>query len=218
MATKKTIDRSFDVKTTSEDGQFSGYASVFGEIDSYRDIVVAGAFTKSLAQFAEKNRHVPMLWQHKADTPIGVYTVIREDSHGLYVEGACNMGVQQARECHALMKQGALTGLSIGYDPITTKWNKDDSTIELHEVKLWEISPVTFPAGDSARASVKSALDAVESLSDVEDILREAGFSRMEAKQLVKLCRTKSSEQPRDADLNVQLAGLSAILSKLTQE
>src|SRR5690606_7913357 len=151
------IDRPFQVKEVGKDGKFAGYGSVFGELDSYRDIVMPGAFAKSLAEdFDAKDRLVPMLWQHDYFNPIGVYDVIREDSKGLYVEGACNMEVQQGRECHALMKQGALTGLSIGYTTVVSEWDEKALTRKLIEVNLWEVSPVTFPAGDSARAQVKS--------------------------------------------------------------
>ena len=182
----RIIDRPFEVKEVSDNGKFVGYGSVFGEIDSYRDIVMPGAFNKSLKRdFADKGRKVPMLWQHDSYNPIGVYDVIREDEKGLYVEGACNMDVQQGRECHALMKQGALTGLSIGYNTIDSDVDDRALTRKLIEVKLWEVSPVTFPAGDSARAQVKS-LGEIVTMSELEDYLRDAyGASKKEAVALI---------------------------------
>lgn len=178
----KYIDRPFEIKSVSSDGKFTGYGSVFGELDSYRDIVVPGAFKKTLLEdFSAKDRKVPMLWQHDSWSPIGVYDVIKEDDYGLYVEGACNMDVQRGRECHSLMKQGALTGLSIGYTTVVSEWDEKNLTRKLLEVNLWEVSPVTFPAGDSARAQVKSLAE-VGTMAELEAHLRDAyGISRKEA-------------------------------------
>lgn len=197
----KHLVRPFEVKSVGEDdGTFEGYASVFGELDWYRDIVVRGAFKQSLEEdFLAKNRLVPMLWQHKSDNPIGVYPVLREDSIGLYVKGACNMEVQRGRECHALMKQGALTGLSIGYITEISEWNENEETRTLKQVRLYEISPVTFPASDSARASAKSIIQ-LKTVRDVENYLREEGFSRSEAEALVAIARKSGTVQGEPAD------------------
>lgn len=199
------IDRPFQVKEVGSDGKFTGYGSVFGELDSYRDIVMPGAFKKSLKEdFGDKDRKVPMLWQHNSWAPIGVYEVIREDDKGLYVEGACNMEVQQGRECHALMKQGALTGLSIGYTTVVSEWDEKALTRKLIEVNLWEVSPVTFPAGDSARAQVKSLAE-VATMSELEDYLRDAyGASRKEATALaarLKAITAGQSDSVNEADV-----------------
>lgn len=193
----KYLERPFEVKADSikADGTFTGYASVFGELDSYRDIVLPGAFKKSLAEdFAQKGRKVPMLWQHDSWSPIGIYPVIEEDSVGLQVTGQCNMEVQKGREAHSLMKQGALSGLSIGYTTVNSEWDEKNLTRKLIEVNLWEVSPVTFPAGDSARISSVKSLEGLATLSDVEDYLREAcGFSRKEA--VVFIARVKAASQ-----------------------
>lgn len=181
MKNSAYIERPFELKSVKEDGTFEGVASPFGEIDSYRDVVQPGAFTKSLAQYHEKNRKVPMLWQHDTRQPIGIYSELKETPTQLIVSGACNMEVQRGRECHALMKQGALSGLSIGYDTVRDEWDTKGETRKLHEVNLWEISPVTFPAADSARVTMVKSLQEIDSLSDLEGILRDAGFSKAEA-------------------------------------
>lgn len=202
-----TIDRPFEVKQVSEDGSFEGYASVFGELDSYRDIVVAGAFTSSIqSDFHAKGRNVTMLWQHDEYNPIGIYPVLTEDDVGLFVKGNCNMEVQQGREAHALMKQGALSGLSIGYNTIDADWDTVRSARILKSVRLWEISPVTFPAGDSARIqSVKSFAD-MDKLSDVEDYLRDAyGISRKEATALVAVV-SRFKAKPTQSDSADEIA------------
>jgi HK97 family phage prohead protease len=182
---KNKLVRPFEVKSVRDDGVFEGIASPFGELDSYRDIVMPGAFNASLKTFEGKGRKVPMLWQHNPRQPIGVYTSIKETNDHLYVVGECNMKVQQGRECHALMDQGALTGLSIGYDPIRTEWDEKSEIRKLFELDLWEISPVTFPAADSARVTLVKSLAEAGSLSDCEALLRDAGYSKSEATAFV---------------------------------
>lgn len=139
---KFTLD-SFD----DENGTFTGYASVFGVIDAYRDIVDKGAFKKSLRE----KKEFPILWSHSIMEPIGV-AVLMEDETGLRVEaGKLNLDVQRAKEVRSLMKQGAIEGISIGYQTIDAKPDRDDpQTRHLREVKLWEISPCVFPANEEA--------------------------------------------------------------------
>lgn len=210
------IDRPFEVKSVGKDGTFEGYGSVFGELDSYRDIVMPGAFNKSLQDdFLSKDRLVPMLWQHNDRTPIGVYSEIHEDQKGLYVKGECNMDVQLGREAHALMKQKALSGLSIGYTTVTAEWDEKQLTRKLLQVNLWEVSPVTFPAGDSARVqSVKSMMELL-TLSDAEDYMRDAyGCTRKEAVALVsriKAIAPQSDSVPEAESLKSALSILRSI-------
>lgn len=182
---RKYIERPFQLKSIADNGSFTGYASVYGEMDSYRDIVMPGAFDVSLEKFKSMGRKVPMLWQHSSREPIGVYTSLKSDAHGLLVEGEINMDVQRGREGHSLMKQGALTGLSIGYDTVMDKWDEKNLTRELHEIDLWEISPVTFPAGDNARIVDVKTIGELQTLSDCEACLRDAGYSRSEATAIV---------------------------------
>jgi len=202
---RKYIERPFELKSVKSDGSFTGYASVYGEIDSYRDVVVAGAFNKSLdRRYRAKGRAIPMLWQHNTTTPIGIYPIddIKEDDVGFFVKGECNMDVQQGKECHALMKQGALSGLSIGYNTELDEWDDAGKTRILKEVDLWEISPVTFPAGDSARVVSVKSISGLETLSDCEQILRDAGFSKSETAAFVsriKALATRSDSADADS-------------------
>jgi HK97 family phage prohead protease len=187
----KFIERPFEVKKIEETGEFEGVASPFGVVDFGGDIVMHGAFAKSLqTDYAEKKRLVPMLWQHNQRQPIGVYTSVEEKGDNLVVRGACNMKVQQGREAHALMEQGALSGLSIGYDAIKFDFTAGGELRQLHEVKLYEISPVTFPMADQARVTLVKSLEEAGSLSDCEALLRDAGFSKSEA--LAFVARVKS--------------------------
>lgn len=203
----KSLTSRFEVKKISNDGTFTGYGSVFGELDSYRDVVVKGAFLQTLQEdFAAKGRKVPMLWQHEPWTPIGVYTEVKEDDYGLYVEGQCNMDVQQGRECHSLMKQGALDGLSIGYTTRKYEWDQEEVVRSLLNVKLYEISPVTFPAGDSARVVDVKSFEQFKTLSDVEDTLRDAGFSPKEAKAFIASVKRVAGQRDVDGGANQEVS------------
>ena len=201
------LNRPLEVKAVNPDGFFSGYASVFEEIDSYRDIVKRGAFEKTLADTAAKNRAIPILWQHRSDQPVGVYTEMKEDEHGLHVEGQLNLDVQQGREAHSLLKQGALSGISIGYNSVRYETDVKSGIRRLFELKLYEVSLVTFPACDSARVTdVKSILanGDLPSLPEFENFLCEAGFSRTQAKAiagqgLTKLVRCEAGSEEDEA-------------------
>lgn len=193
----KTIDRPFEVKSTGDKGTFTGYASVFGALDSYRDIVMPGAFSKSLADFEARGRKVPILWQHRSGSPIGVYDVIKEDDKGLYVEGSLNTDVIQAREAHSLLKQGALSGISIGFNTVRDEFDEKGMVRKLFELDLWEASLVTFPALDEARVDSVKSFEDMTTLADCESYLRDVGMlSQKEAKAIVS--RIKALEAQRD--------------------
>ena len=166
----------FELKQLSDEGEFEGYASVFDVMDDMRDIIAPGAFAATLREKGTSG--IKMLWQHNRSQPIGTWTEMHEDKRGLFVKGNLVMGVQQASEAHALMKAGALDGLSIGFSTVTATWDDDELTRTLTEIDLWEVSPVTFPANDAARIEAVKAIDRIETSRDFERFLRDAGFSR----------------------------------------
>ena len=138
-------------------GEFEGYASLFNMVDLGGDVVERGAFRDTLAARGAAN--IKMLWQHDQSEPIGTWLSMREDSRGLLVRGKLDLAVARAREALALLKSGALDGLSIGFR--TEKATKDAATGHrlLRKIDLWEISLVTFPMAPRARVtSVKAAL------------------------------------------------------------
>lgn len=146
----------FQLKQVDDAGVFSGIASVFGHLDAGGDIVMPGAFAESLARQTAEGKAPAMLWQHDQTQPIGVWTKLTETPDGLYVEGRLVLEVARAREAHALMKAGALNGLSIGYATILEEWDHDQGARILKELDLWEVSIVTFPMCEPARvAAVK---------------------------------------------------------------
>ncbi len=213
MLTKQRLDTPLNIKSVSESGEFSGYGSVFGVKDSYSDIVVPGAFKASLANWQEKNQLPALLWQHRMDEPIGIYTKMAEDDDGLYVEGRLLIDDDPlAKRAHAHMKAGSLSGLSIGYSLGDYEWDKDKGAWLLKEIDLWEVSLVTFPANDEARISdVKNALKRGESVSpkQIERVLRDVGLSRSQAKAFMSEGYTALKQ--RDADDEAALATLKSI-------
>ncbi|HHX0692170.1 TPA: HK97 family phage prohead protease [Yersinia enterocolitica] len=186
MLTKQRMDFPLKLKSVSDSGEFEGYGSVFGVKDSYDDIVVPGAFIKSLNAWRDKNALPAMLWQHRMDEPIGIYTEMKEDDVGLFVKGRLLIDDDPlAKRAHAHMKAGSLTGLSIGYMLKDWEYDRNKEAFLLKEIDLWEVSPVTFPSNDEARVSdVKSAFARGETPSpkSIERVLRDVGLSRTQAK------------------------------------
>jgi hypothetical protein len=134
-----------------DEGKFDGFASVFGGLDSYGDTVERGAFKKTL----KENKSFPLLWSHDTREPIGIIGG-EESDKGLAVIGELNLEVQSAREKRSLAKQGAVRGLSIGYEAVKWSYDQTEKVRHLKEIKLWEISLVVFPADGNARiGSVK---------------------------------------------------------------
>ncbi len=131
------------------EGRFAGYASVFGRLDDGGDIVMSGAFRKSLG-LRGKHR-VKMLFQHDPKEPVGTWDAIRADDYGLWVEGRLVGEVPRAEALRRLIAKGAVDGLSIGFRTIKSTRASREGHRRLWEVDLWEISIVTFPMMDLAR-------------------------------------------------------------------
>lgn len=146
--------KDFDIKRTDlESGEFIGMASPYGVLDHGNDIVDEGAFNRTIKH---KKGVVPLLWQHNHDEPIGI-AELEDTKKGLTIKGKLNMEVQKAKEAIALLKQKAVKGLSIGYEVVKQEF--DDTIRHLKEIKLWEISVVTFPMNPKAQVNqVKSVM------------------------------------------------------------
>lgn len=134
---------------------FDGYASLFGARDGAGDVVARGAFAASLRRRGAGG--VRMLYQHFAHEPIGVWDEIREDAKGLYVRGHLVLEVERARDVAALLREGALGGLSIGFKTVRAKRDPATASRTLLEIDLWEISVVTFPLLDAANVAAVGA-------------------------------------------------------------
>ena len=171
-------------KQINKNGSFEGYASLFNEKDMGGDIVMRGAFAKSLEERGSKG--IRMLFQHDPAEPIGVWREIREDLRGLFVRGQLLPDVARAREVLSLMREGALDGLSIGFRTIKGRSDKARKLRRLHEIDLWEISIVTFPMLANARINkVKSGK--LPTTREFERwLVRDAGLTRQNAKAVIR--------------------------------
>jgi HK97 family phage prohead protease len=155
------LQSAFDIRSLNEDdGTFNGYGSVFGNVDSHRDIVAKGAFRESIAESKLSGKWPAMLLQHgmgpntEDALPIGIWTSMHEDDHGLYLEGKL-AGTQRGRDLYTLMKmqpRPALNGLSIGYhaNQFVIHGRSDKARRTLQSVKLKEVSLVTDPSNSLA--------------------------------------------------------------------
>lgn len=156
MRERKQLSFALELKSIDAKGRFAGYASVFNVVDNQRDIILHGAFSRSIHKGLA---NVKFLWQHQQDEPIGVLTELREDTHGLYVQGKLLLNVQRAQEAYSLLKEGAISGLSIGYSPVHYSLDPESGVRLLTDVDLWEISLVTFPANQNASVTLLKSND-----------------------------------------------------------
>lgn len=166
-----------------EEGGIEGYASLFNVEDTGSDIVMPGAFTKTLREGSPWGS-VKMLYQHNREAPIGLWPELSEDSLGLKSGGKIDLELNDGKQSHIRVKNKLIDGLSIGYQIIRDEWDRELQVRRLHEVQLVEISLVTFAMLPSARIDkVKSGL-ATE--RDYEELLvREVGLTQREAKTVI---------------------------------
>lgn len=200
-------------------GTFAGYGAVFGNVDSYGDVIAKGAFKDTLREWKKRGSSPKMLLQHggfigpaEDSIPIGKWTDVSEDDTGLYVAGELfALDTQKGKYIHEGLKSGALDGLSIGYIARAVAYGKkpEDPKRTLKKVDLFEISVVTFPANADARVESVKAIEDIQTLSDAEAWLRDAvGLSRVQA--LAFVSRVKSL-RPSDSEGQQIAAALKEI-------
>lgn len=194
----------FEIKSDSS-GRVSGYGAFFGNVDSYGERVLPGAFAKSLAAHNASGFKIKMLWQHMASTPIGLWHSAREDGKGLWVEGLVNLKTDAGRNAHEHIMAGDVGGLSIGYREVKVK-QAPDGVRDLIELDVFEVSPVTFPANRSATISSAKA----------ELILRNGGLSK-EAARLVMAGGWKALSKSSQPNLDA-VARFSAMIDEVNRK
>jgi len=223
------LDFEFKFAGDAKDGTFAGYGAVFGNKDSYGDVIERGAMKDTLREWEAKGKWPPMLLQHggfmggASDMlPVGKWTSMEENTKGLKVEGTLfALATERGQYIYEGLKAGELDGLSIGYrvkaegSVYGTKPNEPRRTIKA--LDLVELSIVTFPANDKARIGGVKAAD-IKTIREFEDFLRDAGgFSHAAAKAIA--ARGYKSSEPRDEDgamdllrtLRAARAGLPAL-------
>lgn len=155
MKTESNLFFELDTKAVSDEGEFNGYAAIFNNADLGRDVIMPGAFAKSLQQ--RPAGKVKMLFQHDPSEPIGIWMDLAEDQKGLRAKGKLILDTTKGRETHALMRAGAIDGLSIGFRTLKDRFDRAKGIRYLEELDVPEISVVTFPMNPRATVStVKS--------------------------------------------------------------
>jgi HK97 family phage prohead protease len=207
----------------SEAMSFSGYGASFGNVDSYGDVIAPGAFTKTLKEAKSSGTWPAMLLQHgnmlggDDNMPVGVWTDMREDAKGLHVEGVL-ADTQRGRDAYTLLKMSprpAISGMSIGYRAIewSMRSRPEEPRRTLKAVDLFEVSLVTFPANGKSRVEHVKSADAITTIREFEDFLRDVGgFSRAAAKSIA--AGGFKEADPRDEA--ARLAELKALLGRNT--
>jgi hypothetical protein len=172
----------------NDERTFEGYGAMFGNVDSYGDAIMPGAFAKTLAAHAAAGTKPPMFLDHgfsAAGMVIGVWEALSEDGQGLVAKGRL-LDTAAGEDTYKAMKAGAINGLSIGYRAIDFELRSkpDDPRRTLKAVDLLEVSVVALPANPKARVqAVKSMLPEIKTVRDFEEFLRDfAGFSDAQAK------------------------------------
>lgn len=202
----------FEIKSLNDSGQIEGLLAGFGDVDQGGDRLLYGAFTKSLAA---RTSPLPMLLHHDQKRPVGVWREWEEKADGLYVKGALTLSTRDAQEAHALARDGALTGLSVGWTEGSGKRERDSGVRVIEEAKLYEGSLVTFPMNDRTRVmSIKS----IGGARDIEDLLQESGMSGRKAKaaasaawKAININNDDEAEAQAAAIFNASAARIAAI-------
>jgi HK97 family phage prohead protease len=180
VATRMTAP--LELRFEGSAGGIEGYASAFGgPPDSYGDIIERGAFKRTIGDHKREGTMPAMLWAHDPTKPIGRWTDIREDDFGLYVRGSLNLDTSGGKDAHQHLKHGDATGLSIGFVIPQSGARQDGATTILTDIDLMEVSAVVFPANRRARVS---GVKALQSKSDLIDMLREGGLPKAAAARI----------------------------------
>ncbi|QDP57378.1 MAG: putative prohead protease [Prokaryotic dsDNA virus sp.] len=211
-----------DIKALDKSGEFEGYGSTFGgEPDSYGDVIAEGAYSESLAAHSAKGTMPKMFWQHDPSEPIGKWLAAEEDDRGLLMRGKLNMNVQRAKEAYALLKEGDIDGLSIGYRIKEYSVDTDTGIWTLEKLDLHEVSVVSIGANENAVVSSVKAAKAAHELNDrlkaggrltereFETWLKGLGFSNSQAERAARV-HLKGQGEPAEAE-NDGLAFLRAL-------
>jgi len=175
-----------EIKAISE-REFEGHGSIFGNVDLGGDVVVPGAFKRTLADHKRSGTLPAMFWMHQPDKVAGAWTHMEEDRKGLYVRGEL-APTPLGDEMRTLLKMKAVRGLSIGYAINQSDYDRDGNRL-LKEIDLWEVSLVSLAMNPLAQVeAVKSRLSSlgeyVPTEREFERSLRDAGYSKSVARHL----------------------------------
>jgi len=202
----KAVFNMLEKKVINIDGvdyfTFKGYGSTFGNIDRDDEMMVAGCFREHIA-----SQTPALLWQHQMSEPLGVYTVVREDGKGLYVEGQMPMDDDFVRgRVVPQMKAGSVKTMSIGFTVDEYAYDKENDIIKFTKVKVWEISLVTIPANAQAMITEMKSLEEAENITELNQMLKNYGISHRKCNIIIsKIKEFVRDEQNKERDVQSYL-------------
>lgn len=161
-------------------GAFEGYAAVFGNVDQGGDVIAPGAF-KQVVQ--DRRGQVLILYQHSMRDPIG-RAQVAQDGYGLHVRGQLALDDATAAKAHALMTGGVIDAMSIGYEvlPNGAQWHESGARV-LTDLKLYEVSVVTFGMNELARVDVVKSVRDCAQVRDLEHLMRESPYFALSSRK-----------------------------------
>jgi len=210
--------RMAEARAADDGAGLSGYASHFLSVDSYGTAIKRGAFRKTIK---ERGDRIPVLWQHTPDTPIGKPTVLKEDGTGLFFNAAISEGTTQGRDVMALLRDGVPLGMSFGFQTIKDRSATDEDGLDftyapdwfkskdgradvrvIEEVRLWEISTVTFPSNEQATITNVRAVAEADAVASLLEHIRAGTLTDEQAAlvaDLVAAFRDRAKPKPDDS-------------------
>jgi hypothetical protein len=203
MRVRGDIRARFEVKSVAADtGAFEGYGAVFDVVDTYRDVILPGAFAETLAEHTRRGTAPRMLWFHDPGKAIGTWSEFREDERGLYCAGQLDLEHPDGQKAYGTLRGDGAMDLSIGYTAMLFEVDRSAELRRLKTIWLDEVSLAPRGHGVNPAAVVtdfKARVAGIQTIRDFEDFLREAGFSRDRAKAIASR-GFKASADPRDED------------------
>ncbi len=208
-----------EVKALETKGEFVGYGSTFGNVDHGGDMVVEGAFKRSLKAHLAEGTMPAMLFNHDMNEPIGHWTHIAEDSKGLRLQGQLwlGQGISKAEQAYQMLSHAGMKGLSIGYATKQSELDSKTRARKLTDLDIFEISPVAMPMNPKALISTIKSLKSnneIATIRDFEKLLRDVGLTQTEAKAFCAEGYKGLNRRDGELDLDEIAAALRAEITR----
>lgn len=196
--TKEFVVEIKDYQSTQEGLKFSGYGSIYGNVDRHYDIMQKGAFS-------HLSKNYPLLFNHSQNKQIGAIKSLRENENGLFIEEGViyeeaknDASVSIAK----LVRDGTLNKFSVGFTTKSSDWTEREldgrkrSVRVIKSAELFEISLVQIPANPLTSINLKSlqGLEAKD-IRSLEKGLKDLGLESVEAKTLISICKNALSSE-----------------------
>jgi HK97 family phage prohead protease len=196
-----------------EAGEFSALVSVFGNIDTYGDVVMPGAFERTLKEWSASGYPIPVYWGHNLSDPdynIGQVVEAAETDRGLQVRARLDLDTPKGQQVHRLLKGGRVKEFSFGYSVRDAGWGEKDGqdVYELRDLSLFEVSVV--PVG----ANPETELQTVKSLGERTARAGERAVAAFKAGRVISAKNETALREARD-QLAAAIDGIDGVLSVL---